>query len=387
MPPHRHGHSSTLLCLALLLGGCGRREPANAPAEAATAAGGADAADAAVRADRSGLTVAVDARVELFSILCRLAGYREYSRAPRSPYLDAMEAYFAAFRDHPAVQRTAELKASHSISHDAPITLALYLDPGTLQPIRPLAPRPPGLDPRWEGVAIDAYLEEVRAFAQASGFEAFWAAQQPYVSRVEERYRGFLGALPIIAWFDGVFGKRAGARYRFAPGLIVSPMSFAARIVHEDGSEDVAQVVFLENPDPEGLPRPTETTLEVTVHEIAHSYVNPALDPRMSELEAAARPAFARVEAAMARQSYPAYSFMVNESVVRAVTLLFLRERSTTAHATRTLAAERKRSFLWIGELADALAARRAERAGRLGPDDLVQVTRDVLARWLAATE
>jgi hypothetical protein len=365
----RHLRSSdisrtALLAVALVAFACGRSGDRPAAAQQPRAAGD--------------LAIGVDPRVELISILCRLAGYAEYSKPYRTPYLEAVDRHFASFRGHAAVRSTAGLKARWSIGYNAPMDLAIYLDE-SFHAVRPLDPLPEGMDSRWRGAPIEAYLEEIRDFAQVSGFAEFYAAQQPYYGQVEGRFRAYLADKPIVGWFDAVFGPRAGASYKLIPGPLVYPMNYAAVAHRADGSEEIAQVMFLEETDEAGLPRPGETTWRITVHEMAHSYVNPIFDARLAEIEPAAAPAFARVEQAMKAQAYPSVQLMVDESVVRAVTVLYLREKSTAAHVERVLADEKQRSFLWIDELVAALAAVREKRGGRLPADDMVPAARDAL--------
>jgi Domain of unknown function (DUF4932) len=95
-----------------------------------------------------GMEVAVDARVELFSVLERLAGRPEYGVAA-TPYALAVDAWFAPYAGEPAVASFRRLRESHSIGYDAAMTLAAQLDE-QLAPVRPLSPLPEGLDVRWE---------------------------------------------------------------------------------------------------------------------------------------------------------------------------------------------------------------------------------------------
>src|SRR5262249_21208549 len=74
----------------------------------------APTARAAPEPDR--VRIAVDGRIELFSVLCRLAGNPEYNRAFASSYVSAVDSYFAAFKDDPAVQATRALHQKFGIS-------------------------------------------------------------------------------------------------------------------------------------------------------------------------------------------------------------------------------------------------------------------------------
>src|SRR5688572_8988685 len=138
------------------------------------------------------LEIRADARVELVSIVFRLAGAEEYRLGFDTPYRKAVDAHFAAFADHPAVTLARKLRREAGISYDAPISLVTHLDGvPSLAPIVPLSPHPPGLDGRWKKVAIEDTLAALRDFARDSDFETFWAGQAGYRAAVEERLRTF----------------------------------------------------------------------------------------------------------------------------------------------------------------------------------------------------
>ena len=76
----------------------------------------------------AGLQATVDARVELMSIIFRLAGNPEYNLpASKSPYATEVDEYFGKFKEHPAVVMARRLKTTRNISYDVPMSLTLCL--------------------------------------------------------------------------------------------------------------------------------------------------------------------------------------------------------------------------------------------------------------------
>ena len=66
------------------------------------------------------IEAAVDPRVELMSIIFRLAGNPEYNMPnSQSPYADDVAAHFGPFRDHPVVKLARKLRQEHGVSYDA----------------------------------------------------------------------------------------------------------------------------------------------------------------------------------------------------------------------------------------------------------------------------
>src|SRR5258707_892659 len=76
---------------------------------------------------QKGSEVHVDHRVELVSIVMRLAGAPEYKLADRTDYVSDVDKQLGAFADHKAVAMARELEAK-GIGYDAPIALAVHLD-------------------------------------------------------------------------------------------------------------------------------------------------------------------------------------------------------------------------------------------------------------------
>jgi hypothetical protein len=360
-----------LACAALAAGGCG-----------GTSAGGDEriSRTPSPAGSSQDFRVSVDRRVELLSVLCRMAGVPPYHQAT-TPYARAADVHFAPYARHPAVAATRALAQQHGISYDAPVELAAYLD-GALRPARRLTPLPPGLDPRWKRVDVGAYLTAVRRFAAVARFDAFYRSQSEYHRAVEKALSRYLAGRDVVDWFDATFGRRRSASYRVVPGLLTGGFGFGTVARQRTGRLDVTQVVFLESPDEQGVPRPTSVSLEHLVHELAHSYVNPVFDADAASMRASAVPVFRRVEAAMRAQAYGAYPIMVNESVVRAVTVLFLRERASEGDARRSLDEQHQRSFFWTADLVEALDAERSHSSGRLRPTALLRITRKVLTDW-----
>ncbi len=343
-----------------------------------------DAAEAKPPAEDR-MPVVIDQRFETLAVIQRLSGSPVYA-STGLPYLNSTDQYFAAFKGHEVVTATAEWRARQGYNRDAVARLAVYLD-DQLQPTRPLDPRPPGLDdPRFAGVDLDAYLALVRDFASDANVAAFFATHAAHYARTVKTMRDFLAAHPVLPWFESVFGAKPGATYRVAMGLLNYPWNFGVRAVRADGGEDALIVMFLENADRTGAYRPGDKTLELLAHELAHTFVNHVVDAHLDELADVQRTIYAKVGKQMEAQAYGDPRIVLEESVVRAISILFLRERSTPAHAAAALDDQLQQSFLWTAELADALAELRATQGGKLPEDGMIAATKQAITRWAATS-
>jgi len=294
--------------------------------------------------------VRVDRRVELMAILQRLAGAREYAGTPSTGYVNAVDAHFGPYREHPAVLRTQQLRQTAGIGFDAPMWLAVVLDD------KLFVKAPPG-DARWANADTDGYMVLVRDFAEVTGFDAFLATHRPYFSRVEERLRTAIAKEDPTTWFDRFFGSRPGMTFVVVPGLLTGTRNFGPHTTTE-----MFQILGITHVDFDDLPVVDDATLELLVHETAHGYVNPLFAKHRAELAAHGERLLARVAEPMRKQAYPTWDIMMNEQGVRAVTALYLRERRGAAAGDAAIQREEARSFLWTRPLADLLATYAAQR-------------------------
>lgn len=125
---------------------------------------------------RASLVVEIAPEVELVTLVTRFAGFREYTMVnSRSPYSELIEAHFTPLREHAAVVRLRELRASDGVSHDAIASLGVHLGPlpefAERVPFDAAAPAgaPPfeaRLDTRWGGARTREFVALLRDFAR-----------------------------------------------------------------------------------------------------------------------------------------------------------------------------------------------------------------------------
>jgi hypothetical protein len=308
----------------------------------------------------------------LFSILERLAGRPEYNVAA-TPYAHAADEWFAPHAARPAVRTFQRLSAEHGIGYDAAMTLAAHLN-HQLQPVGPLDPRPERLDQRWLGVDLDERLEDVRSFASASRFGDFLEAQEDYISEVEADFGAFIADRAPVTWFDAHLGIRENAEYHVVPGLLTGLMNYGMHV----GPDAIYAVIWLEAPDDDGRPHLGLLSEELLVHELAHSYVNPLVRAHLAEF-AESSPLLDAAAPAMASQHYPTVEIVIDESIVRALTVLYLRDEVDAAAADASLATHVGLGFSWMTELVDALDALRSGGGGSWNENELIASTAAVL--------
>jgi hypothetical protein len=323
------------------------------------------------------IEVRVDPRVELLSIVFRLAGNPEYSMpSAQSPYSEAVEAHFGPFRDHPVIQRARLLRQQRGISYDAVMSLAVHLkmDQAMIPSLRtPLKPRPPQLENRWTTQDAAEFVDLLAAFARDADFKAFIEQQSDFHARAAEALATLVNSQPIIPWFDNFFGSRAQAKYVVFAGLLNGGSNYGVSYRSADGSdEEITPVIGIWRWSDEGVPDIGTQSLGTIIHEFCHPYANAAINRFGEQLDPAGAKLFSANRAVMQRQAYGKGRTVLYESLVRACVVRYMAHQLGDEAAARQAEQEVARGFKWTPALAKLLAEYEADRASYPAFDDFM---------------
>lgn len=343
-------HMRTLLVLVALVACKGTPAPPPPPKPAPIAV----ASDAAAAQSARTSQVRHDRRVELVSIIWRLAGAEEYTRAKGTPYLDAVDRTFAPFAKHPAVAMASALRRSRGIGFDAPMIFAVHLD-DQLALIN--AAELPTIDARWTVEDAERLATVVRAFATEAGLDAFLAQHADYHASLVRTLQGVIDTENPVAWFDAKFGP-APAAFVVIPSAIAGLHNFGPRATALDGSSQFFQVIGVASRNGEIVA--DDQLVYLIVHEMAHSYVNPVFAKHRAALEPAGAKLFALVDKQMRALAYTNSLTMLDESAVRAVTVNYMREKRSELASAAVIRNELRNGFYWVKDLAELFRVRSA---------------------------
>ena len=152
------------------------------------------AAEKNEKAKTPDVQIRTDPGIELMSIIFHLAGNPEYNRIRMESYAKEIDEHFGKYRDHEAVKLARQLRRTHGVSYDAPMSLAVHLTGGAkLQEKVPLDPLPADLDHRWTLDDTKKFLAAARQFAEDSKFADFYKAHEAQHSQMESRLKTLIG--------------------------------------------------------------------------------------------------------------------------------------------------------------------------------------------------
>lgn len=317
----------------------------------------------AARMNAQALEAGTDQRVELLSIIFRLAGSPEYSRGAIPGYEAAIDAHFQQFREHEAVRLARELRRKDGVSYDAVMSLAVHVtNIETLAERVPLDRRGILLDARWHGEAR-RFLEAARWFVAETRYLEFVQSQKPLYETADRRLKGFTESALDQAWFGRFFGAQAGARFIVVPGLVNGNSNYGAKFRGADGGEEIYAILGVWSVDSTGAPVFGPMMRDVLVHEFVHSHTNPLIDAHGRELAAAAAKIFGTVAEAMRAQAYGEPRVVLYESLVRGCVARYILAHGSEAAARRAIQADMQDSFFWAPEVYDLLGEYERDRA------------------------
>ena len=300
--------------------------------------------------------VAIDPRVELISIIFRLAGNPEYCQGKVAAYINDVDEHFGPFRNHAVVQLARQLRRTRGVSYDACMSMAVHLtDASDLKEKIPFDPHPPTLDGRWRVDEAREFLQKARQFVEDTSFDEFVDKHQTMYRLTESRMKKVLDEEAHLEWFDQFFGRRPQASFSVILGLVNGGQCYGPRCRADDAKEDLYCVLGVWKTDGEGMPTFDREVLSTVVHEFCHSYANPIIDQHEAELRVAGQKIFPHVSSAMQRQAYGNWKTMMCESLVRACVVRYIRRHDGAVAAWMEIQKQKQRQFLWMKELSDLL--------------------------------
>lgn len=304
------------------------------------------------------LQARADPRVELVSVVFRLAGNVEFNQpTARSPYSEAADQHFHAWREHAAVTQARELRGKNGVSFDAVVGLAVHLDNSfAVRGDLPSGARPERLDRRWPPDEVPRFVEALRDFARVSRFPDFLESQADRLNAAAARLTGYVSDHDIVPWFERYFGASRRARFGLVCGMLTGGCCYGTSVRLADGSEEITPVIGVWRWDEAGIPAFGPDVMPIIIHEFAHVYVNPAVEALLPELRPVGERLLAAARERMESMAYGGAEAVLYESLVRACVVRYRHHMEGVAAGREQLLAEWGSGFLWTDLLADCLA-------------------------------
>jgi hypothetical protein len=234
----------------------------------------------------------VDRRIELLSIVFRLAGNFEYNDDVFRSYVSDIHSHFDKYTDHPVIAFARKLHNRKGVSFDAVQAMAIHLEqPPALNPVVPFSAEVP--EKRWGKENAVKFAGLLKQFYTDARCEEFFVKHEGLYKTAQERY------IPVYT---------------------------------------------------------VDNNLPTIIHEFNHSWVNPLTKKYENELALPGKKLFDRVKKEMSNQYYKSWQTMMNESLVRASVIRYLLRHDPDGKAARNqLKSDISRGFFWMKGLVESL--------------------------------
>jgi hypothetical protein len=305
----------------------------------------------------------VDQRVELLSIVFRLAGNKEYNTTDNVNYVDAIHRHFDKFVNHPLISYAKELRDSAGISYDAVMAMAIHLKyPPDLDLVVPFSPNEP--DQRWSETHATRFVSLLKQFYKDADCNTFFQLHAADYALAQQRFDALFKNLDV-AWYYKFYGKSANESFNIIIGLCNGGGNYGPHIRMPDGSRNVYAIIGSGTFDSAGVPvYESSLYLPTLIHEFNHSFINYLNDRYREHLDDAGKVIFEKEAGKMRRQAYTNWKTMMDEALVRASVIMYLKDHnSDTTIADRELKLQLARGFVWIQSLVNLLGSYEKQRS------------------------
>jgi hypothetical protein len=308
--------------------------------------------------------VVVDPRVELMSIIFRLARSEEYCQGKIPSYVADVEEYFKPYKKHSVIQLAKKLRKTQGVGYDAVMSMAVHItDIETFGERVPFEPYPETLDSRWTLKGARQFLEKARAFSNEADFKTFFDNHSGLYNIAITRMQELLTNFNYLSWADKFFGARPKAKFVIVVGMLNGSNNYGTRIKLADGSEILYAIIGASQRDEKNLPRFDKEELPIIVHEFGHSYTNPLVIKHLGELKEAGEKIFPYVSKKMAAGAYGSWKTMWIETINRACVIHYLLDMVGEEAGKSRIEKEIIRGFICVPDLVLLLEEYKKERS------------------------
>lgn len=292
----------------------------------------------------------VDQRVELMSLVFRLAECREYNSQRFANYAQGIESYFKAHKDHELMKYIKTIRRKRGIGFDAVMFMAISMSDS--YPFKPLVPFSKEIpEQRWGKKAATQFLKLLNQFYVDANCAEFFKKNQTLYTQASERFTKVYNELDL-SWYQKFYGEKPKGEFRIVNGLGNGGGNYGPKTLM-DGKEIVYAIMGTWMVDDAGMPKyPIDNYFPTLLHEFNHSFVNHVVEKFHNQLANSGKIIFKPVKARMNAQAYGTWQTMYAEAIVRAGVIKYLQDHDYEPDFVQSrLNSEINRGFLWTAEL------------------------------------
>ena len=295
----------------------------------------------------------VDKRIELLSIVFKLAGNKEYNNSPFKLYIDKINNHFEPYKDHELIKFATELRQQRGVSYDAVMAMAIHLDEN-LNPRVEFSDKFP--ESRWGKKNAEQFVKLLKEFYEDAHCEEFFNSNKDMYKEIGRRFQPIYDELDL-SWYSSFYGKEPSEEFKINIGAVNGGGNYGGAVTPSSGKKEIYAIIGTWRVDSIGMPVfMKEGYFSTLVHEFNHSFVNRLTDLNEEALRENGESIFAKVKDVMAPQAYNNWKTVLNEALVRAAVIKYMKDHNfDSTIISRETGQQLSRGFIWIKDLVEEL--------------------------------
>jgi hypothetical protein len=306
----------------------------------------------------------VDTRVELLSIVFRLAGNYEYNTNLAKGYVTSIHQHFDPYKTDALIEYAKKLREENHIGYDAVMSMAIHLQFSNGR-FSLIPESRNNLDSRWTATSAGKFVTLLNAFYRKAQCRQFFEDHKKEYAIVENRFDTVMQGFDQN-WYPEYYGIVSTTDFNIIIsygnggnfGVQVNPLHSSVKIYAIMGAwtmDSIGSPVF--NPI---------DYLPTLIHEFNHSYINYLLDlgDNSAKIQASAALITDSLKEQMAVQAYTDWQTVINESLVRASVIRYMINHQMADSLVQAEMKEQElgRAFLWTPNLVALLGEYESSR-------------------------
>ncbi|MDF9830303.1 DUF4932 domain-containing protein [Parabacteroides sp. PF5-6] len=304
----------------------------------------------------------VDKRVELISLVFRLAEKQEYAEKEFKLYTDRIDRHFEEYKNHELIQFTRFIIKENDIAFDGPMWLAAHLDEDLK--LLPEVKEVWQLDPRWTEENVHQFVLLLQQFREDSQFDRFFKENKELYAELARRFTPIYEQVDLD-WYASFFGKKPTETFaiRLGPGILGN--CFGVNVDYLNGERKVYAVMGMWMFDQTGFPEfSTLPDLGILTHEFCHPFVDHLTEKHREAFRESGEKIYAALQESQSAEAYTSWEVILDEVLINAAVIQYMKDHDFEQSEIEAWINLIKYSFgfYWVENLADALESYEQQR-------------------------
>ncbi len=297
----------------------------------------------------------VDRRVELLSIVFRLADSHEYSSKAFPLYTEKIESHFEKHKNHELIEYIKDSIRTKGVSFGTVMSMAINItQPPVIKSIVSFTENIPEV--KWGNESETKFLKLLNKFYIDTDCELFFNENEELYHAASQRFIDIYNDIDIN-WYKEFYGDIINQEFIIVNALGNGGCNYGVKMKDIDSKELVYAIMGTWTTDSLGVPiYKTNDYFPIIIHEFNHSFINHNVDECLDILSSSGTIIYPYLKDILKKQAYGEWKVMYYETLVRAAVIKYLKDHHYDKKiVSEQLTSEINNGFVWTKELVDEL--------------------------------